>query len=237
MNRDGSNDGGFAASLDDYEYWQGAIPHNNEFQLSVGKAIQEFFGGSNLSSLLGLEIGCGTGMTTDVILRSHPGIKLFSIDKELSMVLKSRKRFEDMTNVYFSCGDALFYLQMNLSRMFDFVATAYVLHNLDRSYSVPICREIYRVLKPGRPFVNADKFSQDDDLEHRACYDWQIAQIEKFDGSRKSSSKSNLIKHYEEDDKIRIRESEYMQTLKDIGFRDVRRTYREKMEATIVAIK
>jgi ubiquinone/menaquinone biosynthesis C-methylase UbiE len=54
-----------------------------------------------------LDVGCGTGISTDVILRSLPGRSaVFGIDISEAMLEKARTRFRGIPNVSFMKGDA-----------------------------------------------------------------------------------------------------------------------------------
>lgn len=60
-------------------------------------------------------------------------------------------------------GGALGYLREVADSTFDIVASALALHNLQAGYRREVHRHIWRALKPGGMFVNADKYAPQDD--------------------------------------------------------------------------
>ena len=65
-----ASDGRFEGIIgDEYEIFRKALPHYDELQEGVGLHIAEHLSTKSIQEPLILEIGCGTGHTTEAILR------------------------------------------------------------------------------------------------------------------------------------------------------------------------
>ena len=97
--------------------------------------------------------------------------------------------------------------------------------------------EIYRVLKSGGLFINADKYAYDGEKEHTKHSQWQLQQFEIFDKINRPDLKNAWTKHYLDDEKpeIRMQEGEFREILNSLGFIEIEKIYRKHMEAVIVA--
>ena len=74
----------FAGKLgEEYNLRTKAVPHHHRMQQLVGKTLAENFKGTNPFIL---EVGCGTGITTDAILSQLPDGLVDAIDNERTML-------------------------------------------------------------------------------------------------------------------------------------------------------
>ncbi len=98
---------------------------------------------------------------------------------------------------------------------------------------------MYRVIKPGGVFINADKFAHSNDEEYRKAYSEQIARYDVFDEIGKSDLKKEWIEHYAVDnqDDLRLVDSDFESLLQEVGFVGVKLTWRILLEAVMVAKK
>jgi ubiquinone/menaquinone biosynthesis C-methylase UbiE len=122
---------------------------------------------------------------------------------------------------------------------FDIVASAYTIHNLRNSEKKTLIPSIYRALTTKGFFINADIISQDSESEHKKELNFMLGRAAYFDEIKKPELKQEWIDHYKLDatPERKITESEYITLLQNAGFKDIRKTYREHMEATFVASK
>jgi ubiquinone/menaquinone biosynthesis C-methylase UbiE len=105
-----------------------------------------------------LEIGTGTGITTEIILKSRKNIKLTSIDIDKEMIEFASQTLSSFSNVNFIVSDAFDYTKTISANNFDFVVSGFTIHNFTNNYRQILFNEIYRILKPKGIFINADKF-------------------------------------------------------------------------------
>ena len=101
-----------------------------------------------------LEVGCGQGATTSILVRKFPDARLTAIDYEPGQVERARKRVGDRARV--EQGDVT-KLQFP-DGSFDVAFELNVLHHVKDPLAG--LREIHRVLKPGGQLVFTDYTSR-----------------------------------------------------------------------------
>lgn len=216
-------------------------PHYDEVQETIAKEIRTAFGTRSDEVLSMLEIGCGTGLTTEIILSADPRIHLKAIDNEPGIVEAAQLRFEDRETGRLSivCADAFEYLKQQQDESFDSVLSAMVLHNLSAEYRKQIYAEIWRVLRKEGLFVNVDKYAQEDEGEHQEALAWQLEQFKIFDKVGRPDQHEKWRKHYLEDEEpgVILREQDFIRDLESLGFSDITQVYRCQMEASYTARK
>jgi tRNA (cmo5U34)-methyltransferase len=225
---------------EDTLFWQ-VVPHYSDAQNTITQVIQKEFGGRTQTDVQILEIGCGTGLTTEKILTADPRIVLTAIDNVDYIAEEARKRFAEQgaTNLTILCADALEYLKQCAEGSFDAVVSALVLHNCTEEYRNQVFREVFRVLKKDGLFINADKYAQDDEVEHAQALKWQLEEFKKFDALGRPDLKDKWTQHYLDDEKpgILLHEKEYVDRLRALGFSGLEKVFRFQMEAVYVAKK
>lgn len=91
-----------------------------------------------------LEIGCGTGILSEFILKKNPSLNIKGIDISPEAIKVAREKMSKYKNVNFKVGSVT--KSPYASESFDLVIGNSVLHHLDLK---PALREIRRVLKTG----------------------------------------------------------------------------------------
>jgi ubiquinone/menaquinone biosynthesis C-methylase UbiE len=225
---------------EEYELFKLACPHFDKLQKSVKDAIKAHF--AKRSEITVLELGCGSGYTTEFILKAKPNIKVIAVDNEKVMIAQAKKNLAPAIKkgkVRLVLKDALSFLKTVNNNSIDAFASAFVLHNWKQEYRKEVLEEIHRILRKGGLFVNADKYMPDSKKEYMKGHAWQINQFEVFVKEGRPDLKKSWTVHYLEDDKpnIRMVESAAVAQMKKIGFKDIKKTFRRFLEATIIATK
>lgn len=102
-----------------------------------------------------LDLGAGTGLLSAVILEAFPNAHLTLVDASPEMLDLARDRFAVTAGrVEFVVAD---YAHELPEREFDAVVSALSIHHLADADKLALWREIFRVLRPGGVFVNADQ--------------------------------------------------------------------------------
>lgn len=207
---------------DEYELFKLASPHYDELQNTVGDLIKSNFANNDVKEIEVLEIGFGAGATSAVILNSDNRVNLTAIDNESLMLSKTEEKLKEIksTSYNLQVEDALTFLENCSESKFDVVASAWVIHNFNNDYRLKVISQIYRVLKPGGIFINADKIETTDRVQHEKNMEWQLAQFEVYDEIGKPELKKEWTEHYLEDSKPgrALIENNFEEAIKTAGF-------------------
>ena len=105
-----------------------------------------------------LDLGAGTGLLSARVLERFPEARLTLIDLSEGMLGMARRRFEDAPEgqVTLTVGD---YATMDLSGPFDAVISALSIHHLEDGAKRALFSHVFRALRPGGVFVNADQIA------------------------------------------------------------------------------
>jgi SAM-dependent methyltransferase len=135
--------------------------------------------------------------------------------------------------------DALVHLKSAPPCSVDIVASALCLHNMERSYRDALHAEIFRSLKPGGQFVNADKYVAGEEQRFEALQASLAQSFEVLVPLGKLELLRACVLHNVADqapDRI-MWEGETAQALRQLGFTSVEFPYRDSLQAVLVATK
>lgn len=206
----------------------------NEFQSRLGVEIQKTVGQNQNVNIL--EIGTGTGITTEVLLSSLPNIQLVSIDIDEQAITEISQRLSKKTNVQVICSDILEYIK-NTELRFDIVISAFTIHNFTREYREEFFDTLPSIMTKDSLFINADKYTPDDDsIANKALQNLVGRYFDVFTKEGALESLKYWVLHYIDDfspGKV-MRLSESIDLLRSKGFEQCEYIFKE--EETMRAI-
>jgi ubiquinone/menaquinone biosynthesis C-methylase UbiE len=239
-----NNEGRFKGKMsEEYQLISLALPHFEELQAQVGKAVGRHQADPRTAALRVIDIGCGDGVTSHTILRSRGDVYLVCLDSEEEMIRQAEINLSEAL-LEKKCelvhGDALDYFEMQSEGSVHIVASALTLHNMQGAYRDELHNEIFRTLVPGGLFINADKYApQDDNQRFKALG----KALERFIEAYAPLGKIELLKDWvvhnvadQAPDRC-MKEGDTIDILRSIGFVDLEILYRENMEAVLAAHK
>lgn len=219
----------------EYNLFEKSIPWHEEFQNKIEEEISSYCVG--LKEIV-LEAGCGTGITTIRILNADKRIKVIALDNEDKTLQQAKEVLNDLQDrIDFVKEDILKYLEKMKEKSLDIFASAYVIHNLPPEYRERMFKEVSRVLKAGGLFINGDKYARNDENQQKIDLEEQIKNFDIYDEIGRQDMKIEWIKHYNEDEKIKITENDQKKILEDLKFHDIKTIFRKRMEVIITAVK
>ncbi len=101
-----------------------------------------------------IDLGAGTGLFSDMVLRQYPNAELTLIDLSERMLEQARRRFANCSNVRFIVAD---YAEYDFAEPYCFAISSLSIHHLPHPDKRRLFRKIHHLLKPGGAFVNADQ--------------------------------------------------------------------------------
>jgi ubiquinone/menaquinone biosynthesis C-methylase UbiE len=225
----------------EYEMLRLICPSAAEMSRLVGEIVSLFPSGADKLNIV--ELGGGTGITTLAILTARDNVSVTSVDNEPAMQNQAKQYLEpwrEQGKLGFSALDALSALNAMDSNSVDIVASAYTLHNFLDDYRNEVIREIYRVLKSGGEFINGDRFALDDVSHHTRMIQEEVAGYFKvFTGINRLDLLEHWIIHLFSDESQNhvMRESKYLDQLREIGFTSISLAHRKEVNALVTARK
>lgn len=126
-----------------------------------------------------LDLGAGTGLFSSYVRVQFPNAKLTLVDLSSGMLDIAKQRFgEAQSNITYVTAD---YCNFTSTEPFDAVISSLSIHHLEDKAKHDLYERIFKSLKPGGLFVNADQvLGSSPFLEHLYRSDW-AAKIEATD--------------------------------------------------------
>lgn len=102
-----------------------------------------------------LDLGCGTGLEIEALLRRAPNARITGIDLASEMLALLEKRYAAQMDQITLVADS--YLTADLGeRTYDFVVSAMTIHHLLHDAKIGLYRRIRAALKPGGKYIEGD---------------------------------------------------------------------------------
>ena len=101
-----------------------------------------------------LDLGAGTGLLSQFVRQWYPDAHIVLADLSEPMIAKARERFANDTNVTFEVTD---YTTAPIDGTYDSIVSALSIHHIDHDSKRALFSKIFRALRPGGTFVNAEQ--------------------------------------------------------------------------------
>ena len=193
--------------------------------------------------LNGVEIGCGTGVSTLPLLTSHTTLRLLAVDSSPRMVEQARRNLAEWVRqgrLDIVEADALYALRGQADASVDVIASNYAIHNFRDDYRQQVLAQVFRVLKPGGLFVNGDRYALDDRAAHLASTQ---AEVRRWFKLFKEMNRLDLLEEWivhlysDESPEHIMYFTPSLEQLRALGFAPVNVDYREGVDTMVSALK
>lgn len=225
---------------EEYGFLTAICPNVVTLTKNLGSAVAAWRPGETLR---GIEIGCGTGLSTLSLLSQRADLHLRAFDAAPAMLKQARENLADYVKagrVEFIESDALEFLKGQPDASADVVASNYAIHNFLNDYREKVFAQILRVLKPGGLFVNGDRFASDDRNEHLTSTQNDVRRWFKvFSELGRYDLLEDWVVHLlsdESPDHV-MYFSPTLSFLRELGFADVSAAYRDGVDVLVTATK
>jgi len=101
-----------------------------------------------------LDLGAGTGLFSGMVLQKYPDARLTLVDLSDKMLEKALERFRQTDRIRYVVGD---YTVLEFPQPFDAVISSLSIHHLPHEAKRSLFAKVFRLLKNGGVFVNADQ--------------------------------------------------------------------------------
>jgi tRNA (cmo5U34)-methyltransferase len=101
-----------------------------------------------------LDLGAGTGLLSAFVRQWYPKAHIILADLSEPMIEKARARFADDKNVTFEVTD---YTTAPINGTYDSIVSALSIHHIDDEAKKALFAKIFKALRPGGTFVNAEQ--------------------------------------------------------------------------------
>lgn len=220
-------------AIDNYYLLEKVYENYIETQEKLNVLINNYKSQSKTIKIL--EIGCGTGITTNIILSSRDDIKVTAIDIDPNAIKQSHKNLNKWSNdkLKLVLTDALEYLSGCDNNSFDIIVSAFTIHNFSQEYRNNIYETSYSVMKKKSLFINADKYVPDnEELQIKGLKYCISRYVDVLIKEGKRELLKEWIIHYIDDqspDKI-MRANEAKKNMYEYGFKEIKFIYKSAKE-------
>jgi tRNA (cmo5U34)-methyltransferase len=166
-----------------------------------------------------LDLGAGTGLLTEFILKTFPNVTATMIDLSERMLEKAKERFSSNKRVNFLTQD---YAHAPLPQSQDLVVSAMSIHHLTDQKKRLLYKRVFEALNPEGVFINADLVKGETDRIERKYQDRWLGWIQRA-GLQKAEL-SGILDRMRYDRPSTLTQN--LQWLREAGFRDVDCSYK-----------
>jgi len=182
-----------------------------------------------------LDLGCGDGDLSKYLLEYNPGIALDCLDVSPEMLNRARDnlaKYGDRVNLIEK--DAIEYLKNN-DFGYDVINSAWTIHNFRKSEQRDTFQGIHNALNDGGTFLLMEKIYPDDKDLSKKLLNLQLSRYRYLDSGLCSSIVNHELQDY--GDEFRMSETESLDMLSDVGFKNIRILDRIERDILLVANK
>ena len=166
-----------------------------------------------------LDLGAGTGLLTEFLLKGFPNATATLIDLSEKMLEKARERFSSNKRVGFLTQD---YARAQLPQGRDLIVSAMSIHHLTDQGKRLLYERAFEALNPGGVFINADLVKGETETIERRYHDRWIRWIQ--EAGLEGAELSGILERMRCDRPSTLMLN--LQWLHEAGFRDVDCSYK-----------
>ena len=161
-----------------------------------------------------LDLGAGTGLLTEWIIKKYPKAEYTLVDIADGMLDVAKERFKGLNNVSFKVED---YRNGISGGKYEAIISSMSIHHLDSNEKKELFKSIFNSLEEGGILVNADQVKGEDDESEGIVKGYQLSYIENCSLSREEKDKTYDRIKLDKMDKMSVQ----INMLKEAGFKSV----------------
>jgi len=209
------------------EYILRCVPRYAEMQWAIMHYIPETLNPVNI-----LEIGCGTGNLTKLILQRYPNATLHLVDISEKMIDGCKNEFMDYDKIKFYCNDFR-ELDSNIPNC-DLVLSSISIHHINDDEKKMLFKKLYERLTINGIFCYSDQFSSfEDEIYRKNILQWKNESMK--NGSNLKEWKMWMDHQNEHDYHAPL--GDQLKWIKDSGFINAECVWRHLLWSVLIAKK
>lgn len=231
------------AFAEDYAFLQLICPAVTDCARRSSETLAKLSPAPSGQPLQGLEIGCGSGLSTRAFLDARADLHLVAIDLAPAMLDQARDNLAtdiSLGRLDLHLTDALTFLQKTASDSLDVVISNYAIHNFLDAYRAQVLKEIFRVMKPGASFINGDRYGLDHPEAHlKALQDEVRGYFRVFKSMERWDLLEDWVIHVLSDESLDhvMRLTPSLNAMRDDGFVGIEILHRDTVNTNLIARK
>ena len=209
------------------EYILRCVPRYAEMQWAVMHYIADGLRPENI-----LEIGCGTGNLSTLILKDYPDATIHLIDISDKMIEHCKAKFSDLENIKYYCND--FRKLDGEIPACDLILSTISIHHIRDSEKKNLFKDLYNKLTVNGVLCYSDQFSS----FHDEIYNKNIAVWEKESKAKGASDEEwEMWMRHQDDHDYHAPLGAQIGWLKDAGFKNAECVWRHLLWSVLIADK
>lgn len=214
----------------------------DELQFTIGYLVSQFCKKNILKKPKILDLGIGSGYTSEAILMYNPGVHITGVDRESIML----KHANIKLNYYVSKGNVELvedyiehYLKKQVNESIDCIVSCSTIHNNSPNTRKEIMKESYRVLKNNGLFVIGDKIGPDNELYYAKEFAELIINHKILLRFGEEKLYDYWIRHniFDDQSKLKMTESYFKKLMQENCFNDIEKVWEEIMTRVYIGYK
>jgi len=209
------------------EYILRCVPRYAEMQWAIMHYIPDTLKPINI-----LEIGCGTGNLTKLILQKYPESTIHLVDISKNMIDSCKNEFKSFDNIKYYCNDFR-ELDNNIPDC-DLVLSSISIHHITDDEKKILFKRVHGKLTLNGAFCYSDQFSSfDDEIYKKNISLWKRESMQKGSNQKEWDM---WMKHQDDHD-YHAPLGEQSKWLGDAGFKNVECVWRHLLWSVLISIR
>ena len=209
------------------EYILRCVPRYSEMQWAVLHYIPNGLKPRNI-----LEIGCGTGNLSTLIIREYPESTIHLVDISDKMIEHCKEKFSDREKIKYYCNDFRD-LDQDIPDC-DLVLSTISIHHIKDNEKQILFKDVYKKLTENGIFCYSDQFSSfDDEIYRKNISAWE--KESKAKGA--TDSEWDMWMQHQDDHDHHAPLTEQINWLKNARFKTVECVWRHLLWTVLIALK
>jgi tRNA (cmo5U34)-methyltransferase len=212
-----------------YDDWmRKALPGYDDL-FTVATAVMPFAGDTSIRVL---DLGAGTGLFSQHVLRRYPNATFVLTDVAAKMLEVAKQRFADRADRFELVVED--YRSLQAVGDFDLVVSSLSIHHLADEEKRRLCQQIYTALREGGVFVNIDQIKGETAYLQDLYWDLWLRHVQASDAPEEQIQESiERRTTYDQDAFL----ADQLQWLREAGFENVDCVYRHTFVGIFLAMK